>query len=543
MKEGFKELLLKRNVVEEVKDIFGLEFEDLKDFFVDVFFSFEKNRASVFFTRRCMLLAKFFLEYLLYEMKDEKNPKLNEISIDENAIFPTIKKNDCYNYLLTDKSDFYDIYKKVEEIYLVDDICIHGKTLEKMAEQLDSYFSEMKWSPTIVTYVYMISEETIVQEPDKCYKTINRAGWTDLSQKIVNVINILNIPYVSYIHTWTRKEEPQIIDDKLKTLKNNKKLEVISYGLDQYDNKECYYIFEKAFDERSSEKEIRCFRFYYSKLTGTVTFVPFIILTEPILAQDDDKIQDLVKKNKLFLGKRNHLIENFLTEKKDHFIINIKDYLYNLRSCFISYMYGLYFIKKYLNIEEKDLKENYAQDISGCLEWTYGKKIFDLLKHQRLEENEEKYFSASKPIMNADVILNSIDRDEVQNSVEEICRKNWQSIESACLVEFALYDKKRRGSLDLQYVISNLTSDMKDRPNEEVYFYKQWICYNLIRLCDMGRMNIASYDNKGGSMLKAGELGYVLTKKQLQEDGLISSKKNDAVNEMIKRPYYRRLFF
>lgn len=539
MKEGFKLLLLKRNVVEEVKDIFGLEFEDLKDFFVDVFFSFEKNRASVFFTRRCMLLAKFFLEYLLYEMKDEKNPKLNEISIDENAIFPTIKKNDCYNYLLTDKSDFYDIYKKVEEIYLVDDICIHGKTLEKMAERLDSYFSEMKWSPTIVTYVYMISEETIVQEPDKFYKTISRAGWTDLSQKIVNVINILNIPYVSYIHTWTKEEETKVFNDKLNALKENKKLVVISYKLEQYDNKECYYIFEKAFDDRIDENEIRCFRLYYSKLTGTVAFVPFVILTDSI--SEKVKMQDLAERNTLSFEEEP--IQRFLAKKESYYDKNIKDYKYNLRSCLRSYMYGLYFIKKYLNIEEKDLKENYIQDISGCLEWTYGKKIFDLLKDQRLEENEEEYFSAGKPIINADIILERINNeDKIKIAVEEICRKNWQNNECGSLVKSARYDKKRRECLDLQYALSTLTSNMKDRPKEEVYFYKQWICYNLIRLCDMGRMNIASYDNKGGSMLKAGELGYVLTKKQLQEVDLIYSKKNDAVNEMIKIPYYRRLF-
>ncbi len=539
MKEGFKLLLLKRNVVEEVKDIFGLEFEELKNFFADVFFSFEKNRASVFFTRRCMLLAKFFLEYLLDEMKDENGPGYEAISIDENAIFPAIRKNSCYNYLLTDKADFQDIHEKVKEVYLVDDICIHGNTLEKMAERLDSYFQEKNWSPTIVTYVYMVSEETIVQEPDKCYKTINRAGWTDLSQKIVNAINVLNIPYVSYIHTWTKEEETKVFNDKLNALKENKKLVVISYELEQYDNKECYYIFEKAFDDRIDENEIRCFRLYYSKLTGTVAFVPFVILTDSI--SEKVKMQDLAERNTLSFEEEP--IQRFLAKKESYYDKNIKDYKYNLRSCLRSYMYGLYFIKKYLNIEEKDLKENYIQDISGCLEWTYGKKIFDLLKDQRLEENEEEYFSAGKPIINADIILERINNeDKIKIAVEEICRKNWQNNECGSLVKSARYDKKRRECLDLQYALSTLTSNMKDCPKEEVYLYKQLICYNLIRLCDMGRMNIASYDNKGGSMLKAGELGYVLTKKQLQEVDLIYSKKNDAVNEMIKIPYYRRLF-
>lgn len=522
----YNNLELNETLIAEVKLMLGKEFDDLEKFFRDVFFSFESNRATIFITRRCMLLAKFFLEYFVMNDKND--------TFDDSENFPAIKSGNCRNYLFTDKTPLsYIISYPVEEIYVVDDICIHGKTLYNLTKDISAQWDNKQLPGSVYSQVYMVSEETLLKSPDKYYKSVSRAGWTELSQRIVNVINLINLPYVSYLHTWTKKVVAPIEFKEMRDLlyAQGERLEVIPYSLSQYDHKQCYYIYEKTISEGT---DISCLRLYYNDLTNTVSFVPFVALLscESAVGNKAGMQSDF---------ETNYFPTNKFMENIDKDDPKKKDYMFNLKSCLMSYAYGLYFIEKYLKISRQDLLKDYRQDISGCIRLAFGKEFLNRLNgfDWNFDMYEEQFV---KPFENdrSNQIAENIDEDKVRQLVEQVCRENWENMEHESynyLNEAQPYVNQYLYDI-LERIISATNCSQTNR-----YLCKQTAFFNIVKLCDMGRINILTSNNKGTIILRAGELGYVLTKEYLRSRNNSSGQKSQEFLELINSHYYRRLFF
>lgn len=522
----FAKINIDENLTEKVKTVLGLEYDGLKKYFTDVFLSFNKNRATVFVTRRCLLLARIFFEDIIENSK---------FLYDSDGEFPVILQNNYRNYLLSDKADLF-LLQDVKEIYIVDDICIHGNTLEKFARDLKLYFSRVGLQRTIVTCVYLISEETIVQVPKIYYKSTCRAGWSDLSQRIVNAINLLNIPYVSSLHTWSRHLTKQKFAEILSKLTQIKQLEVSPYVLEQYDHKKCYYIFEKT-EANVQSPNIKCFRLYYNDLTETIVFVPYVILSLKVITTDEFSYGQTVpnKESKRIITLRDRIYN----DHPEHALLKPNDYYFNLQSCLYSYIYGLYFIERYLGISKQSLLLNYQQDISGCVWMSFGNSFIKYLNNLNVhfDPNKIRSLPENEKNNNKDWVLEDTEKEHIRVFVEKICRQSWERLEAT---SYNMLPDVRSWSIFLYREIKHLKDNGKVSAKKR-FLYKQFVCLNLIKLCDMGCMNISTYCNMGECMLKAGELGYVLSKSYLQNNALNLSEKKE-LRQMLLDPYYRCLF-
>lgn len=535
-----EQLFLKLNftddLVKSVKKVLGIEFEDLKEFFKREFFSFKKNKATILITRRCSLLAIFFLNYIF---KYEITQGQYTLCADTKE-FPFVEQNGVRNYLFTDKTDVSNIMRlAIEEIVVVDDICIHGNTLGNFADDLVEQLRNIECE--VYTHVYMISKETIARCPDEYSKVACRAAWCALSQRIVNAIILFNIPYVSYINTWTTEISETGFNKFLELIKNSSALLCDEYDLEQNISKKCYFIAEKEALLSSTER-MKCFRLYYNSETQTMVFVPFVILLKNYTNIEGFFHGEDVLKS-VQLGETDKL--SLLTSNDEN---AKKDFLYNLFSCSESYFYGLYFIEKYLKIKKNDLDEKFIQDITGCIRMAFGKSLLDFFVNYDWSCEEYcAFYSTNSRLYPSEFnvspnIVAGIKR-KVGDYILSICRDSWLDLELNSYSDILSNSNDEKGYLyiqdviaDIQEVIANWLSEFggpknqKGEKEQEIALTKSFAFMVLIKLCDMGRMNIGTYHNKGIGMLKAGELGYVLAKKALHDDSFSSnmSVSNDA---------------
>ena len=552
-KKLFTNLGLTDELVNSVKKIFGIEFVGLKNYFKREFFLFNKNKATILITRRCALLAVFFLNYLLnYEI-----PQGRYSICEDMEEFPYIEKNGMRNYLFTDKTDISNIVSlSINEIVIVDDICIHGNTLGNIADGFIEQLGDTECE--VSTHVYMISKETILRCPDVYSKIACRAAWSALSQRIVNAINRLNTPYVSYINTWSKNVSETDFKKVLNAIRRSKSLLCEEYDIEQNVPKQCDFIAEKETLLFLKER-MMCFRLYYSSETQTMTFVPFVILF-----QYDSNIEPY------FEG--NHVLESVQLGGSDKVSFlaspDKKDYLYNLFSCSESYFYGLYFIKKYLNIEKEKLDKEFIQDITGCIWMTFGKGLLNFFA--KFDWNFDEY-CVKEHFLNRQLCSSELNdfsdgpidiRHKVENFVLNTCRDSWLDLEMDSYSNFSSNRNGNKGFLFIKDVISDLLDWFDDKENQPVQskYQRALIVYFafliLIKLCDMGRMNIGTNHNTGMGMLKAGELGYVLAKRPSYDDNFagnmlsfIDAKNHskarnndvDKVTILRREPYYRCL--
>lgn len=296
-----------------------------------------------------------------------------------------------------------------------------------------------------------------------------------------------------------------------------------------------------------------------------MVFVPFVILQKNYTNIEGFFLGEDVLKS-VQLGETDRL--SLLTSNDEN---AKKDFLYNLFSCSESYFYGLYFIEKYLKIKKNDLDEKFIQDITGCIRMAFGKSLLDFFVNY--DWNCEEYcafYSTNSRLYPSEFnvsqdIVASIKR-KVGDYILSICRDSWLDLELNSYSDIFSNSNDEKGYLYIQDVIADLLREFDDQKNQEgekeqaeALIEKALIKYIafmvLIKLCDMGRMNIGTYQNKCVGMLKAGELGYVLAK-TLYNDSLAgnmsasndvqehNSASKDDINRILflrRNSYYRCL--
>ncbi len=488
----------------EVRQILGSHYAGLYNYFCENFFKFEHNTYTVLITRRCSVIALWYLDLLLSRLKDKINKKYDVI--DEGGLICVYNREiKCKNYIVTDK--YIKSLSKLDSNYIyniVDDICIHGRNINKLKEEILRCLGDPKGQ--VFTSVYMTSMDSVIEETDVSIVRNYGNEWVELSIALADCINYLNLPYVSYLNNFMLFEvAKEIFEQFIKLLKENNSLEIREFASDRQKSfgRSSYMLLEKTSEALECEIFKGC-RIYYNEKTQTMGIIPYVLLKSMTIEQMKMHIKHY------WIGNSSILEGTVLTA-------------YTIFSCIASNYFGFYLFSKYINSALSKVNLDLGkivQDYYLILKTIFAEKI-----------NKEIHLKSNYRMKNDSI---SIDSDETSQyiskrdsrfkgiSVDAVIRNQWYAGEiNACLlldkvegipVEDSLVDL--RGQISEQEVIS------------------------LIRSCDTGLAYIA-VDAKGGrgySYFNAGELGFRLVTHNgsLKEKEMITALKKAS-------EYYRKL--
>lgn len=536
----------------KVRNILDKDFEGISEFFNNVFFSFsECHKLTILVTRRCFLLAEWFLSYHLSINKEVRQDF--ELTTVNDCLCIINKKTKYRNYIISDKGISLLIFKseirnEIKKCMVVDDILIHGRQLDKIKEKLKYIFTLFGCNnvESIEKTVYMESFESAFLPAKNKYKISFCAKWIILSRRIVAMINCLNLPYVSYINSFTKYNcDYQENDSIISVLDNNEDLIVVPFGNDSRESygKMSFYISERNANLANCEY-LKCVRYYYNFKTKTSSFIPYVILNK-----QEEGLDDIGRIKELF-GK--YLVEsalNILTNKIKGFIKNLKDtkdkkckefvkvheeydeYIVYLLSCVASNFYAYYFFKKYLasyNIEK------WQNDTINCIKKAFGNDIYNIVSNK--ENYRNSYNNNNKKL------YCSTDKELIENTknifldkINTYCGNRWASCEEAA---YFRKEKPKKDALDVVFnnVIQIVNTKNEDK-NEEELFNKYMSFCNIIDLCDNGRLAIANdiVNSNIECVVEAGELGVLSAR--ISKDEELQNK----LKSLLSDKYYRYL--
>lgn len=530
------------NEINEVRNVLGLtNYFGLKKFFLDEFFDFTANKCTVMITRRCYLLAIWFLKYFIKCLNEFSKGRtdfeqITLVETPENK-FLCIEKGTAKNYILTDRAVFASILgkncnEKIESVSVLDDICIHGNSLESTKIDISSRFNI-----PVKSHVFMISSETVVSRPDKYEVVSERAQWRDLSQRIVDFINLNNIPYVSYLNTFVKSNvERNEFETLFNSLANNSELICRDFGEGnnrKYLGKSSLFVIEKQVN--MSSNILKCVRFYYNDRTKTMAFVPYVIVKSlDKRITDKTSLQNFLKKylTSKTCDNLTELYSDFNSRTNKN-----KSNVYHLVSCVASQAYGLYFFEKYLKQIDSDFYEienNWEEDSIKCLITTFGYETAKTIK------NKTNYLSWNDNTVDSSIV--NINKDVFSSLIEFIDEYlDEEGSKSWIRFEHGAYAKNSAsGPIELEQLIKNgynlLNNESTDCKNELTYA----CLLGLMNLCDAGRMSIYIDMDTGKNMVKSGELGCAVAGKYFTQR-FKDEIDNELLMNLLADKYYRYL--
>lgn len=516
------EYLFTNDTIESVKNILGLDFYSITKFVEKEVFNFDENKCTVLVTRRCLLLVDWFIGYIIYQKsKDISNPdKKAEYQVDDD-VFPYISINGKKNFLLSDKADVSLLADRITKVTILDDICIHGITLSKTARKVEKILDgiQPKKHIEVKTCVYMYSKETISEYPDRFYKISMRADWKSLSMKILDFVNFLNLPYVSYLNSWTTPDfNKKKYDELINVLSKSEDLVCEKFN-EEYNRlgKFSYFIYEKQGFLREFEL-VKCIRIYYSERINSICVMPYVLL----------KSIDSLKKEEL-----RNLINSYInidSKRLNDILDKGLDYIYSFLSYIASQAYGKVIFSKYKTINT--ITKKAVHDNISCLEKLFGVSIVKYLKKDSRFKLEED--SSKDTLYELDSALIRETFEEASKTVNEICIKSWLEFEQSSQ---GLGDRdEATGYIRLEELLNDATKEIEDK-KEEALCKKYAYVLHILNYCDQGKLNITCIRDHGGSYLKAGELGCLCVDKVI-----FNEKHTDIMRDLLRHSYYRYLF-
>ena len=509
------EIFYDDRTVASVKSILGTYFSRLEKFFEKSFFNFEDNVSTILVTRRCFLLATWFLGYL---RKREDLAALYEISEAGSCLCiknRSIKKS---NYVLSDKGiSLLRTINTIKEIHVLDDICIHGRQLDR----IKNHVQKMSGVPQekVKKIVFMSSKESLVKKVEAEEETV-KGEWVLLSQRVVEAINYLVLPYVAYLNSYvatgiTLSEHEAFV----RGLYNREDLLIKRFG--EKDRlllgKESFYIVEKGRMAQES-KTLYCVRYYYNIETGVASFIPYVVLAPLDGKLDEDRVRSILN-GYLLDSATEILLKKINVVIKDDYE-NEKGFIYNLISCVASQYYGITFANKFTS-EKFNYVKDWASDICGCTLMAFGAEIANIIK------GKKNYRTA---IYVAESCA-ALELQDLHAAVDEFMRERWAQREIAA-VERKI-DPPKRTLFSL--IDTEINARIGIHEDKSKAFIRNLIAYSylcsVIDACDIGRQNIASQSDSANSYLEVGELGVMTVR---------SNKSNIAgeLNKLLSLPYY-----
>lgn len=486
-------------VVESIKEVLGTSFYGLKTFFYEKFFDFANNICSVLVTRRCFLMAIWFLGLLSRE--EDIIGKYN-FTVCNSCVCITNLESNCKHYLITDKG--LPLLRKlsdVNEVCVLDDICIHGRQLDKIKSRV-MYYSGLK-EDQVRKKVFMISQESMVIGVQDATIASTKGQWLIPSRGIVGAINGLMLPYVSctdsYLMLNISEEEN---DHFLSELLEREDLIVKAFGADERNQlgKQSFYIAERS-KVAESGKELACVRYYYNCETGMALFVPYVVLDSFA-----DNMNEIQIERYLCAYLSSSAAKLIVTELKKVFEKNIDvEYVFNLLTCIASKHYGIAFAQKYLSgrFNFAQNGSDWNQDICDSIRLAFGEEIANIVM-------DNKNFVIGAKVSeggSTSTLLKGCELVDVQPRIDDFIKGRWVQRENAALKRTD--EPEKQGLLALISRIKQAGVEGQDAAvllaSNSIIAYS--CLYSILDECDNGRMNIQCHNKKGECCLEVGELG------------------------------------
>lgn len=492
-------------IIEKMKLILGSHFKGLYTFFCNYFFKFDENTYTVILVRRCSVLATWFLKLICKKMHRTIDENF-EIELKDGLFSIMNKKTRKQNIIINDmfiESDYN--FDKNYKFVVLDDICIHGRHIKHIVQKISK-----KEKFNCDKNVYMCSSDSVFEKIDFSWIDIGGLEWKRLSNQMVDCINYLNLPYVSYLNSMTKFDvEIDEFKSLIANLQKNDNLIVREFNSSEKYRlgKTSIFVFEK--ECRSFDYEqVKCFRIYYNDLTKVLSFVPYVILDSISYKQIEYKFLDYSES-----------FGNVIEKNSDN------KFLYRLLNCIASNSYGNYFIDKYLDGVE------YEEDYYNTLLFSFGmhtkNKILE--KSCRYVDNLNQ-FGVTK-VVNIEQINDLVDKIDGEKQIDSILAKQWiQNEKNAC------YLLEKEGKLNIEPIITKTVEGKKEVVWDRII--------SIISRCDKGMACISIDDRNNDrcieSRLDVGELGINL----MYDDDLFDIDDLNNIKVLKQASgYYRDIFF
>lgn len=417
MKENKNHLKL---IYEMAEEILGLDFDGFYAYFSEILeggFSY-----IILMSRRCQVLFHLFKYIFEYDGKPVKN----------KAVF------------LSDKAltFYWDKFRDGDRIAVLDDIIVHGRTIS----QFYAMFEELDKNVEVKLFSYAADKnmDCITEEAEKVLHVSYRTStneWRELSGKIVDCIQMSNIPYTSFVTSFFQYG----MSSPLETIKKIDSLEIIENAdlIQQGQRQHSYVVYDRNWERPDIFSSIslgECIRIYWNELTGKLTVIPYVF----IRSMPEEKALEVYKAaeealSERFKNTKEVFKKEFTAEKLQR---ASKEYKMRALTCLLSNYYWDVFRNKYQLPEPEfadidTLKESFGkavgEELCAACEDTIG-ELSDLSFHIESEVFEE--------ISEAEMILEEVIRRGKDNWIKRFFFQAWLNDENRA-------EKKRKRALGI----------------------------------------------------------------------------------------------
>lgn len=387
MKGNSSVLLEKSDVLsleERAKKCLGVNYKGLYTFFKEVAES--EADYKLLMTRRCYILYKVFEQ--IYKEKNDEPVNKGIIANDISA---------CYYFSDEINSDVL----KQQKVELIDDILVHGNAICMTVNKLCLWGVERS-NINIRVYGYSSEPKLLGKDlQEHLSRKVVLENWRNLSNNLLDLIQLTDIPYTSYITSQklefiTQQEKKDFVSALEQVLKSQFVFEKVSFpGEDGLQNimplklrtyRNSHYIFVR-FKTQKNENYIEnllnemcdmfCLRIYESETIFhgekryVLTIVPYIILKPFYKEKDGFELNNLIN-----LIVSNLYSENVANVKRMIACRNSKcqDYKMRLVNSILSYAFALNIYRHFDKNSQYCFKLKSATD-ENLIQMSFGEQV------------------------------------------------------------------------------------------------------------------------------------------------------------------------
>lgn len=463
---------------------------------------------------------------------------------------------------------------EIKRILLADDIVIHGRTLNKVYEQLRTWFKDAGIQDyTIEVYAYAESGEGLLNVPalENRHTEIvcTQAEWHNISNQIVDIFYLMGQPYTSYVPNYRVREDSHAGRKIHKFLiDNGKALAHIMNPDMEMRHVQSYMYLEKDPSGFSVAGTVRIYR--YSDI-GEFLIVPMVTFKPMTQSQVEN-----------YMGHLREWMDAEFAEKCDLLLAEKCEECYRCVIYGVSALWGWKFATEqlHLNLEEvcyeqREEHYNFSQHFLGKAGSEQAvKRTLDLLSHEKRPDETEVYNPLNHIIENDAGIkeLNGILDDVIEQNLDrsEHAAGNWvsgdrqkevlQAVMGKFFVENGRLDEERCKNLELERNAGIPLYSLIHKLLEKFQSEKS-IFASILYAIDFGKGSIVAkkYGNYYVSFIHAGEQNYKYYENHyfpflyglysLETAGLhkgistVEKKKSEFINEYLQYWKQEQLYY
>lgn len=335
-----------QKIYESVEETLGVDFDGIYAFFSKILEG--EFDYIVLMSRRCQVLHQLFRIIFEYDNK----------FVNTKAV------------ILSDKAlpFYWDKIEVGDRIAVLDDIIVHGRTISEIYDIVNN--SNKNVEIKLFSYEADQDMDCISQEAQKNLTVFYTAGtneWRKLSGKIVDCIQVSNVPYTSFVTSFFQYKVPTILNaiKNIPDLQITKVEDAVQVGQKQHS----YFIQEQNWkkpDIFSSLSLGECIRIYWNEITEKLTVIPYVFI-RTLSEENASEVYKSVEKAlpEEFKNTKNILRKEYSSKDLEK---SLKEYKMRILTCILSNYYWddfryRYQLPKPEYVDIDTLKEGYGETV------------------------------------------------------------------------------------------------------------------------------------------------------------------------------------